>query len=172
MDLYWDRSDKLHVGMTGRRPMFRILAEYEKAEQDRYLPMAPEFAESLDQTPEDERRGRVFKLASKTGSTVPMTPAWVSTELSRIGETARVKVKVASAHDLRRSFGERWSRHGLPQVLMGLMRHKNIQTMQKYYIGHNAQATADIIWAAVEGVGTFSGASPERAENAEENACE
>ena len=70
------------------------------------------------------------------------------------------KVKFASAHDLRRSFGERWSHRVMPQVLMELMRHESIETTNRYYVGRNAQATADIIWAAAERVGTFDGTSP------------
>ena len=35
-------------------------------------------------------------------------------------------IKFASAHDLRRSFGERWAERVLPKVLMELMRHESI----------------------------------------------
>jgi integrase len=79
----------------------------------------------------------------------------------RIGKAARVVVdervrgeevrtKYASAHDLRRSFDERWALRVMPQVLMELMRHESIETTQKYYVGRNAQRTADVLWAAVE----------------------
>ena len=82
---------------------------------------------------------------------------WVSRIISRIGKKAGVKVntcprtgkvKYASAHDLRRSFGERWSRRVMPQVLKELMRHESIETTMKYYVGHNAQMTADALWLA------------------------
>ena len=58
------------------------------------------------------------------------------------------KVKFASAHDLRRSFGERWALRVMPQVLMELMRHEDIQTTLRYYVGRNAQATASVLWEA------------------------
>ena len=61
LNLYWDRSDKLCVDLSGRRPMLRIVAELEKGGRDRLLPIAPEFADFLLQTPEAERHGRVFK---------------------------------------------------------------------------------------------------------------
>ena len=64
LNLYWDRPDRLRVDLDGRRPMFHILAEHEKGKRDRLLPMAPEFAEMLDLAPENERRGRVFKLVA------------------------------------------------------------------------------------------------------------
>ncbi len=48
------------VDLSGRRPMFIIGGEAEKAGCNRLLPMAPEFARFLDKTPEAERRGKVF----------------------------------------------------------------------------------------------------------------
>lgn len=41
-------------------------------------------------------------------------------------------VKFASAHDLRGSFGERWSSRVMPQALMELMRHEAIETTMKF----------------------------------------
>jgi integrase len=55
------------------------------------------------------------------------------------------KVKYASLHDLRRSFGERWALRVMPTVLMDLMRHESIQTTMKHYVGQTAQTTADIV---------------------------
>ena len=52
-----------------------------------------------------------------------------------------MKVKYASAHDMRRSFGERWASRVMPQVLMELMRHESIDTTLRYYVGRNAQQT-------------------------------
>jgi integrase len=78
--------------------------------------------------------------------------------ISNIGEAANVKVhtdpktgkvKFASAHDLRRSFGERWAPRVMPQVLMELMRHETIETTLKYYVGRNAQNTAEVLYAAI-----------------------
>jgi hypothetical protein len=36
----------------------------------------------------------------------------------------------------------------MPQVLMDLMRHESIETTQRYYIGRNANVTADAVWEA------------------------
>jgi integrase len=52
------------------------------------------------------------------------------------------------AHDLRRAFGFRWALLVFPVVLRELMRHEDIATTMKYYVGQNAEATADAIWAA------------------------
>ena len=53
-----------------------------------------------------------------------------------------------SAHDLRRSFGECWSSRVMPQVLKQLMRHESIETTLRYYVGSNADLTADVLWEA------------------------
>jgi integrase len=81
---------------------------------------------------------------------------WVSRIISRFGEAAKVKVdekgakvKFASAHDLRRAFGARWSTRVMPAVLQQLMRHESIDTTMKYYVGQNAEAMADAVWATV-----------------------
>ena len=67
-----------------------------------------------------------------------------------VQRSASGKVKFASAHDLRRSFGERWSIRVMPKVLKELMRHRSIETTMRYYVGKNAEQTADVLWAAVE----------------------
>jgi integrase len=124
----------------------------------------------LARVPADKRRGRVFSVPHPgTGRQVPCDEA--SAIISKIGRRAgvivrsKVKskvdpetgergpvevVKYASAHDLRRSFGERWSERVLPKVLMELMRHESIQTTMRFYVGQNAQRTADAAWAAYE----------------------
>jgi integrase len=73
----------------------------------------------------------------------------VSKVVSSIGEKAKVRVdvkKTASAHDLRRAFGERWAARLMPAQLMELMRHETIETTLSYYVGRNAERTAAILW--------------------------
>jgi site-specific recombinase XerD len=155
LELTWDRDDKLCVDLTGKRPMLRIPAELEKGNEDRLLPMAPEFAEFLLQTPEAERTGFVFNPLNRWGKRAAEKTA--GPIISDIGKLAVVKVntdiksgkvKYASAHDLRRSFGERWASRVMPQVLMELMRHESMDTTLRFYVGRNAQATAETLWAA------------------------
>ena len=92
---------------------------------------------------------------------------WVSKTICRIGERAGVRLgertrrsrkeqgrvetvtKFAAAHDLRRAFGFRWSQRVRPNVLQQLMRHADIKTSLLFYVGENAQAAADAIWAAM-----------------------
>lgn len=166
--LSWDDEAKIRVDLSGRRPMLQIPADQEKGRKDRILPITPDFAELLEATPEAERVGRVFRLWAKDGRTW-LEEDKVSKTVSAIGEKAGVIVKpalkgerpgdpdrkpakFASSHDLRRSFGERWAQRVLPQVLQELMRHENIETTLRYYVGQNAERTADAIWAAAEKV--------------------
>lgn len=170
VNLRWDGNGVgLFVTMTSRRPMLRIDAAAEKGHRDRLLPMAPEFAQLLETVPQADRHGRVFKLLPTQRAERGNVQAvdYVSRVLSAVGVKAGVKVsskwkrdpetgekkevvKFASAHDLRRSFGERWADRVMPNKLMELMRHESIDTTMKFYIGRNAQATADALWDAYE----------------------
>jgi integrase len=159
LELYWDRDDRLRVDLSVKRPMLWIPGALEKGNEDRLLPIAPEFAEFLLATPAAERRGRVFRPLGLRDKGARVNRDWASRIITRIGKLANVKVNVspktskvkfASAHDLRRSFGARWARRVMPQVLKELMRHESIETTMKYYVGHNAQLTADALWSAYE----------------------
>jgi integrase len=154
--LRWnDAPAAIVVDMGGRRPTFRIPAESEKGNRDRILPIAPEFVELLEATPKAERTGPVFRLAyRRTGRGAAMGMQWVSAVISKIGKRAGVIVntdtgKTASAHDLRRSFGQRWSTRVMPAVLQQLMRHEDINTTLKFYVGSDAEAIGDVLWSAV-----------------------
>lgn len=111
-----------------------------------------------------------------------LVEARVGKVVSEIGEKAGVKVnteahtgrvKYASAHDLRRSFGERWAVQVMPQVLKELMRHESIETTMKYYVGRNAETTAAALYQALPPRGATTGdtcqnpADPPAQENAE-----
>ncbi len=120
-----------------------------------------------------ERHGRVFRLPHLSPEAAQYVSR-VSVKVSEFGEAARVKVtdkpakataegepvvkvKWASAHDLRRSFGFRWSRRIMPAELQELMRHADIQTTMQYYVGRNAQSTAEALWAAYRAAGGNAG---------------
>ena len=162
MGLTWERSGGVSVAeLDGDHPMFLVPAEAEKAHEDRVLPMSPEFAEFLREVPVGERTGYVFNpLPRRLRYGKRPTSHHVGTVISRFGESAGVVVderlgadgetivKHATAHDLRRSFGERWAHRVMPPVLQQLMRHESIQTTMRYYVGRNAQATSAVLWEA------------------------
>jgi integrase len=169
LKLRWDdAANALVVDFTGRRPMMRIPAELHKGNRDALVPITPQFAALLASVPKGGRRGRVFKLLGADGSRVRGGRCVIGKLLSNIGKVAGVLVderrrrgkiarKFASAHDLRRAFGFRWSRLVMPPLLQELMQHESIQTTMKYYVGTNAEATADALWATVESKGNKSG---------------
>jgi integrase len=157
--------------------MLRVPAELEKGNADRLLPIAPEFAIMLAETPEGQRTGPVFPLPGRRPGQPEQPKAHrISRIVSQIGEKAGVrvyvdpkdpeKVKYASAHDLRRAFGERWAARLMPAQLMELMRHESIETTLRFYVGTDAQRTADAAWAAFERAGgPFSDPAPNKAPN-------
>ena len=159
--LTWDEwSEGIRVQISGDGYVFLIIAaEDEKGGKDRVYPVAPEFAEMLLAVPESQRSGFVFDLPQK-GERRPSSVTEVGKKISEIGKLARVKVderqkdgktvtKFASSHDLRRAFGLRWSRRIFPAELMELMRHENIETTMKYYVGQQAELTAKKLYEAL-----------------------
>lgn len=186
MNLHWTDSRRICVELADRRPMFRVQAAAEKGRQFRLLPMAPEFAEFLRRVPEDAREGYVFNPGSKEGL-ARLSAEWVSKRISRMGEVAGVKVaqhdrtdaegaeylqtKFGSAHDFRRAFGFRWSKRVLAPVLMELMRHSSISTTLTFYVGRNAEATADQAWQAFANESANSSANNRAVEQSEGTQC-
>jgi integrase len=175
LELHLNDEEKMRIDLSCRHPMLRIPAEAEKGHKDRLLPMAPEFAEFLLQTPPAQRAGYVFnpksiradKLGRRLASQQVQRVIGIIGRLANVKVNERtvrdaVKVKHASAHDLRHSFGERWATRVMPQVLMELMRHESIDTTLRYYVGRNAQQTASVLWDAHRlAVGASLGATPQ-----------
>lgn len=148
LSLTWDQwADGIRVDTSEKFVVLRIPSEGEKGGKDRTYPITPDFTEFLLAIPEHHRSGFVFNPELFRG--VCRRTDTVSGVISGLGEVAGVKVdengeKVvfASAHDLRRSFGNRWARHVMPMVLKELMRHESVTTTEKFYVDINAQETA------------------------------
>ncbi len=182
--LSWEATGGLSVDLAGKFPMLRVKRHWEKGHKDRLLPVAPEFGDFLLAVPAELRVGSVFRLmavdcpTAKGGRSraLPGTidAEWAGTICRRIGKAAGVvvdtsdsgRIKYASAHDLRRSFGSRWAMRVMPPVLKELMRHDDIKTTMKYYVGYNAERTAEAAYAAIRlsggevGNGSVSGSVP------------
>ena len=158
--LSWDPDSPIAVvKLDGRRPLLRFDAQGHKARRVCFCPLAPELVERLRRVQSSCRNGSVFPVH---GVRVRLrTTDRVGRIVSQFGRRAGVAVRTdsqgrrrhATAHDLRRSFGSRWSVRVVPTVLQELMRHRNIQTTLDYYIGANAERTADAVWEAVTGQG-------------------
>ena len=167
LELSWELSGKLSVDLSGKFPMLRVRRHWEKGHKDRLLPVAPEFGDFLRAIPAEQQVGSVFRLyavdcpAAKGGRSRSLPgqidAEWAGTICRRIGKAAAIvvdisdagRIKYASAHDLRRSFGSRWAMRVMPPVLKELMRHEDIKTTMKYYVGYNAERTAEAAYAAL-----------------------
>lgn len=168
LTLSWEPDAPFAVDLSGKYPRFRICAEAEKGNQDRLLPMTPDFARWLLQTPEADRDGRVFTV-NGLGTGRPLTDKRVTRIITRIGKAAgvvvdrrtkkfretengktrlveREVVKYASAHDLRRAFATRWARKVRPTTLQKLMRHAFLETTMRYYVEIDADEIAAELW--------------------------
>lgn len=165
LNLHWTDETKMVPLIDVRRPMLQIPASEEKGNTDRLTPMSPEFAEFLRAIPEDDRTGYVFNPRLPRQRRLRLDMDRASKKIVEIGKAAGIvanrsggKTKYASAHDLRRSFGARWSLKVMPAVLQQLMRHENINTTMRFYVGHQAESVADALWEAHEtDAGTISG---------------
>jgi len=104
--------------------MLQIPGELEKGNADRRLPIAPEFALFLLETPE------VAKIVSKIGKAAGVKVY--------VNPKDPEKVKYASAHEFRRAFGVRWAARLMPAQLMELMRRESIETTLRFYVGTDA----------------------------------
>lgn len=152
LELHWTDDRRMSVDFSGRRPMFVIRPAGEKSHGDRLLPMAPEFANWLKGREAD---GYVFNPLPPPNYSGRIRLDMASKIVAAIGKSAGVKVKArkngeprfASAHDLRRSFGTRWAKRVLPQVLQRLMRHESIETTLKFYVDDAARDLADELWS-------------------------
>jgi integrase len=82
---------------------------------------------------------------------------WVGKVIARIGKEAGVEVepadertgrptKYATAHDLRRSCGERLRDAGVPPlVICRVMRHSSWETTRKHYAPGNVRSDAEVL---------------------------
>ncbi|MFG0333956.1 MAG: tyrosine-type recombinase/integrase, partial [Maioricimonas sp. JB049] len=161
--LSWDEDTPFSVDLTSKHPQFRIRAEGQKRHRDELLPMTPDFAAWLLETPQDQRAGFVFELDGRTGNRLKEDA--VGRVVAAIGKKANVVTDKASgqfatSHDLRRSFGTRWSRRVMPAVLKELMRHGDIKTTMSYYVQHAADDIAADLWRDFEAGGNTFGNTP------------
>lgn len=147
------------VDLDGSYPKIAISQGHEKGFRDRLLPIAPDFVNLLRGVEERQRRGKVFRWTLSRGDSQSVKT--VGKRLSACGRRAGIVVgkkrdgspKYATAHDFRRTFGAYWSTKVMPVVLREIMRHGSIETTMKYYVGSDANRTAEVLRAAVEGGG-------------------
>lgn len=131
----------------------RIESNADKSTAVRLLPLALDFQRFLQSTPAESRYGFVFNPHVRDQKTQRMRADTCSKLISRIGKEAKIQValfrpkkgeteqriKFASAHDLRRSFANRWTDTVSEDQLRELMRHRDGDTVRKYYAKKRAE---------------------------------
>lgn len=160
MALRWDHQPGgVSVALDGKQSVLAFDAESQKSGKVQHVPLAPEAVELLEQ--HERAGGYVFNPQRKNGEPMARHVLKIGKTISRIGKAAGVVTdpatgKTATAHDLRRAFGSRWSKLVMPATLKEIMRHEAIETTMTYYVQQNAKLTASELWAAR---GTISGTS-------------
>lgn len=149
MKLTWDNPGLISIDLSETdRPKLRIPGEHEKSHEGTLYPITPDFAAFLMRRP--VKTGYVFNAIHSKGR--PTRSVSVASHvLSDIGAASGVMVdheRHCTAHDLRRSFGFRWSLLVPSVVLKSLMRHETIATTEKYYLGHEVNRLQDEVYNA------------------------
>ncbi len=153
----WDDENQLSVvDIDVRLPMIRIPAGVDKSGRGQLIPMPPDLVKLLKRIPPNRRRGRILPVINQKG-TLYRDHNVVGKIIAEIGKKAKIVVKrdgetikYASAHDLRRSFAERWAMVLPFAMVKKLLRHSDERTTLKYYARHSAELIAREMWRAGE----------------------
>jgi integrase len=143
--LSWD-SPPIYVSLDAQpHPQIVFYGEAQKSGQDDAVPIPPDLAAWLSQTPPEAR----------TGLVAPTSGTKVGRVISALGEAAGAfvndKDKPASAHDFRRAFGTRWAMKVRPLTLKKMMRHESLETTMRFYIGLTGADAGAELWGRKDG---------------------
>jgi integrase len=172
MHVSWDMPGTIRpIWNDGQLPILDIPAALQKNDTEESIPLLPWFEAILLKTPAENRQGWVFNplsLQLKMGRKVPYhrpDAEWVGKVIARIGKAAGISVepadertgrpvKHASAHDLRRSCGERLRNAAVPPlVICRVMRHVSWETTRKHYAPGDIQKDAEVLRSILGPVG-------------------
>lgn len=164
MHVSWDIPGSIQPKWeNGAYPVLEIPAAMQKNDTEENIPLLPWFEALLLETPQNQRHGWVFSplsLQVKLGRKVRYQrpdAEWVGKVIARIGKEANIEVepadtrtgrpaKYASAHDLRRSCGERLRNAGVPPLgICRVMRHSSWETTRKHYAPGDVQKDAEVL---------------------------
>jgi integrase len=164
MNVSWNLAGTIRpVWAESRLPLLDIPASMQKNDTEQSIPLLPAFEDLLNEIPTEDRKGWVFEplsLQLQLGRRIQVdrpSSEWVGKIVSRIGKAAGIiveeadertgrPVKHASAHDLRRSCGERLRNAGVPPlVICRVMRHESWETTRKHYAPGDVQQDAQVL---------------------------
>lgn len=176
MHVSWTKPGTIRpVWKEKQLPILEIPAAMQKNDTEESIPLLPWFETVLLETPPEQRTGWVFnpeslqlKLGRKIRHQRPDTE-WVGKIIGRIGKEAGIVVepadertgrpiKYATAHDLRRSCGERLRDAGVPPlVICRVMRHSSWETTRKHYAPGDIQRDAEVLRSMLRPTGPGPG---------------
>ena len=138
----FDIPGTIQVVRDRRGVLLSIPGAMQKNRQTQEIPTTPGFAELLELHP--TQKGWVFDLPRERGRSQRISVTQAERVVSKIGGKAGVTVnasdKSASAHDLRRSLGQRLANSGVsPRDLQKMMRHSSLSTTEKHYLRDDAR---------------------------------
>jgi len=164
MHVSWDLPGTIRpVWKKNQFPVLEIPAELQKNDTEECIPLLKWFESLLLEVPERERTGWIFNprsLQERVGRKVRHErpdSQWVGKVISKIGKAADViveaadertgrPVKFASAHDLRRTCGERLREAEVPPLIIcRVMRHSSWETTRKHYAPGDIQKDAAVL---------------------------
>lgn len=142
-------------GLGREQPMLAIPTGADKSGRQSLTPLTPDLVDFL-RSVHTEPRGLVFAFASTRGRYRRVDTT--SKVVTAIGKAANVvssrdhrgNPHYAGAHDLRRSFGNRWAPDVEPPILQRMMRHRSITTTMQYYVDLHAHQIGEKINQAFE----------------------
>ena len=144
--LSWD-SGPVRIDLTAEYPRIVFRSDGQKNSTDELVPLAPDAVRFFRRF--TDRTGPVFRLHTphRNGRVSLRVAGHVVSELGELsgiesGESESGKIKFASSHDLRRTFGNRWAMRIHPIVLKTMMRHANLNTTMKYYVAVDCDSVA------------------------------
>jgi integrase len=176
MHVSWTKPGTIRpVWKEKQLPILEIPAAMQKNDTEESIPLLPWFETVLLETPPEQRTGWVFnpeslqlKMGRKIRHQRPDTE-WVGKIIGRIGKEAGIVVepadertgrpiKHATAHDLRRSCGERLRDAGVPPlVICRVMRHSSWETTRKHYAPGDIQRDAEVLRSMLRPTGPGPG---------------
>lgn len=155
LEVGWTDASPIMADLDATPPAFHFRVQ--KSGRQETIPMAPDCARFL-------RRHKPCGNATDGVASRKIFPglaySTVIKRFIRAGKKSGVRVsprKHVTAHDLRRTFGQRWSLRVHPIVLKTIMRHSSIETTLRYYVSADQEGVGQALWAPLTGGGSPSG---------------
>lgn len=145
------------VDLENRQFIFH--ASGQKSGHDETIPLLPELYDFLSSL--SHRSGPVVRPMIQGR---PASLDAIKRQIRAIGEKSGLAVnsdcdKYVTAHDLRRSFGNRWALKVHPLVLKKLMRHETLDTTLRFYVDLDDSQITEAILRSSPYTSTYTAAS-------------